>query len=166
MAFMEPQITSKEPWYRVETTAGTWWVPADLVGSVRSASDLRDYVEGEPQEWSPVKGYGVRLSAPGYMDATEWEVYTNKREAEARYRELEEEQREENPARSAMNWGRFSNPLQAKQRSYSDWIFSVNELLVERAMRLDDYPVRWWRHLFSAGLTPEDAVAETEGGAE
>ena len=36
-----------------------------------------------------VRGYGVRLSASGYMDCTPWEVYTNKREALARARELE-----------------------------------------------------------------------------
>ena len=38
-----------------------------------------------------IHGYGVRESAPGYLDCTEWEVFTAKAEAEARYNELKRE---------------------------------------------------------------------------
>ena len=37
------------------------------------------------------KGYGVRLSARGYMDSTDWEVYGSKAEALKRARELARE---------------------------------------------------------------------------
>lgn len=104
MAFMEPQMTGKDDWFEVETTSGeTTWVPADVVSGRVSATTLQPFVEGDVDTWKRRSAYGVRLSAPGYMDATEWEVFTNKREAEARYAELVEEQREENPKRS-VNW--------------------------------------------------------------
>ena len=75
MAFMKPEYehaTKARPWYRVETTAGIFIVPGDLVGVNPSLEDLADYVEGAPQSFEPVSGYFARLSAPGYLDATEW----------------------------------------------------------------------------------------------
>lgn len=36
-------------------------------------------------------GYGVRLSAPGYLDCTEWEVFDTEAEADAMAKELESE---------------------------------------------------------------------------
>lgn len=75
MAFMEPEYehaTKAHPWYRVETTHRTELVPGDLVGNEPTLADFRDYVEGAPQSFEPVSGYFARLSAPGYLDATEW----------------------------------------------------------------------------------------------
>lgn len=39
-------------------------------------------------------GYGVRLSAPGYLDCTEWEVFDTSAERDSRAKELEEEDEE------------------------------------------------------------------------
>lgn len=101
MPFMEPEVTEKQEWARVETNNGTYWVPLDVLNSeelVAARGDnfepLLKYTEGThvfPKDSWIEKGYGVRLSAPGYLDATEWEVYKNKREAERRARDLASE---------------------------------------------------------------------------
>jgi hypothetical protein len=43
---------------------------------------IRPYVEGTIQSWENIKGYGARLSAPGYLDCTEWAVFDTEEEAE------------------------------------------------------------------------------------
>lgn len=56
--------------YRVETTSGTETIPAD----VASVDNLADYLEGKQigEDVETVSGIFCRLSAPGYMDCTEW----------------------------------------------------------------------------------------------
>jgi hypothetical protein len=83
---MERQIT-KQNWLKVETSHGIYWVDAVTLGlHVRNsecvAQPLTDaereryqkligqYVEGIPQAWENVRGYGARLSMPGYLDCT------------------------------------------------------------------------------------------------
>jgi hypothetical protein len=84
---MEPQIVESD-WYEVETTAGTWFVPADLCTvdldeEEPDLSPLQDYVEGRPMHAELRHGFGARLSAPGYMDCTEWAVFDTEDEAQA-----------------------------------------------------------------------------------
>jgi len=69
MSFMQKQVKHMECW-QIETTCGTECVPADLCHS----DQLADYLEGKQTEDEPelVKGWFCRLSAPGYMDCTEW----------------------------------------------------------------------------------------------
>jgi hypothetical protein len=98
--FMQRQITGLENWLRVETARGTDFVRiADTCLFVRNSQTLthpmsdaerfetvvkiQQYTDGEPQEWENVKGYGARLSAPGYLDCTEWAVFDTAEEAEA-----------------------------------------------------------------------------------
>jgi hypothetical protein len=79
---------------RVETTHGTEFVNVfdtglDLPASSNLAdgvtednsSDVQRYCEGKVQSWENVEGYGARLSAPGYLDCTEWNVYDTEQEA-------------------------------------------------------------------------------------
>lgn len=94
MSFMQKQITIKSKWLRVETTHGTEFIPSELVNGVATcAADdvenmpiwfnkVQEYTEGEPQEWEWIEGYGARMSAPGYMDCTEWAVFDTVKEAE------------------------------------------------------------------------------------
>ncbi len=99
MGFMKKQITHKQSWIEVDTTHGTEWLDAvSLSLNVRDSqtethpltdkeresivSQLSDYCEGTIQEWKTVRGYGARLSAPGYMDCTEWSVFDTPEEAE------------------------------------------------------------------------------------
>ena len=105
MAFMEPEMTIKLDWLELDTNYGLTWLPADVPNcSLEDAlacldnedeatiRELLQYTEGtELHEIRVLRGYGVRLSAPGYLDCTHWDVFTNKREAERAYRELERE---------------------------------------------------------------------------
>lgn len=85
MPFMERQITRKLEWYKIETTQGTSFVCVEDVGKVEIADSdaLQPYCEGEIESWEIVKGYGARLSAPGYLDCTEWAVFDTPVQAEA-----------------------------------------------------------------------------------
>ena len=97
MAHMQRQIV-KGSWLKVETTYGTEFVSiADTSLFVRDSHTLthpmtpeekhaavtkiQPYTEGEPQEWENITGYGARLSAPGYLDCTPWEVFESEQEA-------------------------------------------------------------------------------------
>lgn len=101
MAFMEPEVTNKQEWAEVETNGGTWEVQLDILSAQEIASARRGdfepllkYTEGTRvyEGQSRIKkGYGVRLQAPGYMDTTPWEVYSSKKEALKRAREMERE---------------------------------------------------------------------------
>ena len=107
MAFMQPEIIFGL-WLRVDTTNGTWWLPEDLVGPVflkqdvayevewcnlepdsklrPLLNDLEDYVEAdrtEIYELTLVEGWGGRMSAPGYLDCTEWTVLPEREDVEA-----------------------------------------------------------------------------------
>lgn len=82
MAFMEQQIEHGE-WYEVETNHGTEWLPVDVIGDISDESELSDYVEGtEIHSYTRREGYGARLSAPGYMDCTDWCVFDTEQEAQ------------------------------------------------------------------------------------
>ena len=72
MAFMEPQY-ELGAWAEIENEYGeTSYIPAEYAG---------DLVEGERVvQLHPLK-IGVRLSAPGYMDCTEWCVFDTEQEA-------------------------------------------------------------------------------------
>ena len=93
MSFMQHQVTHKQRWIRVETSQGTDFLPTDLVGDLMNSgysdesdeSDretLQQYCEGEVESWESILGYGARLSAPGYLDCTEWTVFDTAEEAE------------------------------------------------------------------------------------
>ena len=96
--FMRPEVTAKQTWAEVETNAGGTSVPGDVLTKSELAAAKRGdfepllkYTEGTEvysDQSSLKQGYGVRLQAPGYMDATDWEVYTNKQEALERALEL------------------------------------------------------------------------------
>jgi hypothetical protein len=96
-SFMQRQVTRKQRWLRVETTQGTEFLPADLVGDIADCHDADDmpiwfnkiqqFTTGEPESWETIVGFGARLSAPGYLDCTEWTVFETEAEAEEYLRE-------------------------------------------------------------------------------
>ena len=117
--FMKPQIEFGE-WLEVDGACGIEVIPADLVcipkwmtpdfdyDCMEEDSDLRnvlsaleDFIESNVDDVTSVQlieGYGARLSAPGYMDATAWTVFKTRDEAEEFLREeydVEEEETEE-----------------------------------------------------------------------
>jgi len=96
--FMQRQITVLQNWLKVETTHGTEFVsvadtslfvrdsetlthPMTDVERAETVAKVRTYTDGEPQSWENIKGYGARLSAPGYLDCTEWTVFDTEEEA-------------------------------------------------------------------------------------
>jgi hypothetical protein len=110
--FMQRQITGNENWLRVETSNGTDFVRiADTSLFVRNSEQvsqpltdderaatverIRPYCEGTPESWENIKGYGARLSAPGYLDCTEWTVFDTKEDAEKYLEEYYPEDEEE-----------------------------------------------------------------------
>jgi hypothetical protein len=81
MGHMQPQVRF-DRWYIVETTHGTVCVASDdvhnrgvLLSRVHIAGLLRQYCEGTVLSWEVKDGFGARISAPGYMDCTEWDVF-------------------------------------------------------------------------------------------
>ena len=81
---MTPEIAN-EDFLSVETTHGTELIPVcvsgipaalndgDSSGDSDALDDVREFVEGKPREVSLVRGkFFARLSASGYMDATDW----------------------------------------------------------------------------------------------
>jgi hypothetical protein len=108
MGFMEPQITAKQHWLSIDGNCGTEFLPSELFDAkaVRAIIDgpededyadkilamVQDYCEStKAYSAELIYGYGVRSSAPGYMDCTPWTVYTNKREATKAYNEEKRE---------------------------------------------------------------------------
>ena len=78
--FMETQITVKRKWLLITEAFGESY-----------------YIDAEDAEAFPkdnvtieeVIGYGVRESAPGYLDCTDWEVFPTIAEAEARAADID-----------------------------------------------------------------------------
>jgi hypothetical protein len=94
--FMQKQVTGKQNWIRVETTCGTEFIPGDLAfvrnsdcpsmpltvkEHARYEGMIRPYIEGTIESWENISGFGARLSAPGYLDCTEWTVFDTEDEA-------------------------------------------------------------------------------------
>jgi len=79
-------------WVQVDTEIGTEILDADVMlnthrvkeGDVIPFEDIKDYCEGKTPESDVeiVRGYGARLSAPGYMDCTSWTFFEEKKDAE------------------------------------------------------------------------------------
>lgn len=81
--FMETQVTKRLSWTRIELADGSiTFIPT---------SDFN------PKDWPAdgvatfKTGYGVRESAPGYLDCTDWEIFPTLAEAEARAAEIDAE---------------------------------------------------------------------------
>lgn len=93
MSFMQKQVTSLVRWLKVETYSGsTEFVSVFDTGlDIPNGNDfddpdvaktIRQYTEDEPETWENIKGHGARLSAPGYLDCTEWTVFDTPEEAQ------------------------------------------------------------------------------------
>lgn len=79
-SFMQPQVLYGA-FYVVETTYGDEVIPFDVLGLVSNPSDFKSYIEGRYKDHELEVGYGARMSASGYMDATPWELFKSKAEA-------------------------------------------------------------------------------------
>lgn len=80
MSFMKPQIYQGR-YFQVNTSAGLETVPCDVVGSrgLARPDDMLAFLEGVPDDPSETiqseYGWIARMSAPGYMDCTDWTAH-------------------------------------------------------------------------------------------
>jgi hypothetical protein len=113
MSFMQQQVTGKIDWLEIEAD-GTWFIPSEDAPEVLavlnnhhawdkdedSQNDLlcetaSDYAEGDVIGVQLRTGYGARLSAPGYMDRTDWSVFDTEEEAQTYLEETYPEDEDE-----------------------------------------------------------------------
>lgn len=101
MAFMQKQI-EHGLWLEVDTSFGIEVIPADMVGHtgwmkvggtyecdcVEEDSNLKSLLDDlghhhfdDVLTVQLVEGWGARMSAPGYLDCTEWTVFATEDEA-------------------------------------------------------------------------------------
>lgn len=84
MSFMAPTIEHGQ-YYAIETTEGTEIIPLDVCGIVETSADLAEYLQGEPDEPeeqpAACSGWLWRMSAPGYLDCTDWSAAESEEQA-------------------------------------------------------------------------------------
>jgi hypothetical protein len=93
MSFMQKEIYEGY-YYEIETTAGTEIVPSGVVGwrGWMASKEAQQFCEGtieKPEEnIFPKFSWLGRMSAPGYMDCTEWLVAETEEQASLQLDEL------------------------------------------------------------------------------
>jgi hypothetical protein len=97
MAFMQQEITGKRVWLEIDGNQGITFVdmadvesPLDVIladGTDNEDGHLTDLFgslyEGDIDIVKMTTGFGARMSAPGYMDCTEWAVFDTEAEAKS-----------------------------------------------------------------------------------
>jgi hypothetical protein len=83
---MQPQIY-RDWYFEIDTTHGTEIVPSGYIGRTcaTNVEAFLDYLEGSPMDDEATidcqLGWLARLSAPGYLDCTEWTAHATEQEA-------------------------------------------------------------------------------------
>ena len=88
-SFMNPEVIYDD-WVEIESTLGTHYVAGERYegqgdDAVRIFNQFAIYTPittaGQVCSARNMQGYGARLSAPGYLDSTEWAVFSTAQEA-------------------------------------------------------------------------------------
>lgn len=74
---MQPEITEFEKWVKVDGTAGIHW----YLGQYFTMGEATKNYPGKVEDVELWRGYGARLSMPGYLDCTEWTVFDSRSDA-------------------------------------------------------------------------------------
>lgn len=88
MSFMQQQIYHGG-YFAVDTTSGTEIVPDDLIGRTvgTHVEAFLNYLEGKPVDPEEVvehkTGWLARMTAPGYLDCTDWTAHATETAAKA-----------------------------------------------------------------------------------
>lgn len=91
--FMGPQITRRMQWVEVDGPEGIDCYPGDTFSIDGLMAD--QYPELSPECFTIRTGYGARMSAPGYLDCTDWVVFDTVAEAKAYLVEYYDDEDEE-----------------------------------------------------------------------
>lgn len=164
-------MTRLTDWYQIDGPMGGESVEVELVGDFHADDPdlpraLADFIENdEIWEIERVRGYGVRASAPGYMDRTDWEVFQDRGEAEARFREVDSELGGDDYSNNRRRRSHRSNPgsraaiVDAMARAFfvNAWASEMEELCPEET--------RSWSGQNLYDLAPENSP-EAEQHAE
>lgn len=78
MSFMRPEITIKMDWWEVDGDCGMFYYPANCISRDEAR---REGCLSKVFNIQKITGHGARLSAPGYLDCTEWSVHDTEAEA-------------------------------------------------------------------------------------
>ena len=80
---MEPQMTKKMWWWYFESKyEGTVHIPCEDFTKEEIEKENEGDIEGSV---GFTVGFGVRMSAPGYLDCTAWEVFDDEDDAQSTY---------------------------------------------------------------------------------
>lgn len=94
MSFIKPQIV-QDHYFEVSTSEGSFWLPTYALGENPDAKTFQDLYELEYLGHELIYGWGARMSAPGYMDCTDWCVFDTEAEAKEYLRETYDAQIDE-----------------------------------------------------------------------
>lgn len=97
--FMKREIIGPEKWLKGDAMdGGTQFVQASMFSKSQFAKELGykrpDLFCGEIGDFERIEevyGYGARLSAPGYLDCTDWVVFPSEEEANDYLLDLDDE---------------------------------------------------------------------------
>ena len=78
--FMQPQVTGLLYWFAVDGSGGTCFYPSIYIAEGEARAAYQD-VFGTVDTCEVIQGHGSRLSAPGYLDCTDWCVFDTESEA-------------------------------------------------------------------------------------
>ena len=84
--FMKPFITESQKWWLVDSDEGVSYTPTADLSLEEITAELTSVTET-----NMVEGFGARLSAPGYLDCTDWTVHPTIDEAKAYLVEMYDE---------------------------------------------------------------------------
>jgi hypothetical protein len=79
MAFMRPEYTDDQKWWVIDGTEGVLCFEEHAFTREEA---LINYI-GTPFEVELISGFGVRLSAPGFLDCTDWVVLPTLKDCKA-----------------------------------------------------------------------------------
>ncbi len=128
----------------------------------RLCAAVRDYHEpGEVDSVAVLWGWGTRLSAPGYMDCTDWDVHHSEEEAAAALAELEEENDDDTEEEDAPEESDEPTEGDYVTRDHIHWYeHGTGKLLLTTAdpsdpnAGADDYPAQLLAHMRAEAFFP------------
>ena len=84
-SFMQKELTNQKDWYEVDTNEGIMCIPYDIVGhDDATEEEIKAFLPSSVKKIYSVEkrnGFGARLSAKGFKDVADWQVFDTTEEA-------------------------------------------------------------------------------------